>query len=117
MRSYIRPPMWKSSRLGVRGYPRRPGTVRWRFLVGSPPQEHDPDRSQNDLEIQPERIVPDVVEIVLGVQVHGPVAAATHLPPASDPLRHRQTLQLPGLVSSDNVGKLGAGSHEAHITP
>lgn len=47
-----------------------------------------------------------VVQIILCVQMHGIVAAATDLPPSRDPRRHSEALALPGLESD-----LGALQH------
>src|SRR5690349_4275928 len=76
--------------------------------------QDNPERSQENLEIQPDRIVFDVVEILLRVQMHRLITATVDLPPACHPWRNRKASVLPGLVGLDKQGQFGAGSNEAH---
>src|SRR5215475_2287872 len=69
-----------------------------------------------DLDVEPERIVAHVVDVVLGMQVQDTVAAPIDLPPSCEPLRHEQPPVLPGAVMLGNPRQLRAWADHRHIT-
>ncbi len=79
------------------------------------PIQHHGDGAPQNFQVQPERIVLNIVQIILGVQVHGAAAAAIDLPPASHARQHAKALPLPGLVLGGHIRHLGAWADQAHI--
>src|SRR5215216_3351510 len=84
------------------------------LLVRSSPNENNPDRANDDLQIEPDRIILDVIQIVLGVQVHGLVTPAVDLPPPCQTGWHRKTLSLPRLILIDEIRHFRTGTYETH---
>jgi len=73
------------------------------------------DGPPQDLDIQPERVVFDIVQILVGVQVHRLIGPAVDLPPAGQPLWYLKPLALPGFILVDQPGQLRPRSHQAHL--
>jgi len=78
--------------------------------------QHSADGAPKDAQVEQKRVVPNVVQIVLSMQVHGVFAAAAHLPPAGHARRHSEPLSLPALVVLHQQGQFRARPYQAHLS-
>ncbi len=63
---------------GCRAMDKFPGST---TLICAFAAQNDPEGLDQDLNIEPKRVISNVVQIFLGMQVHGLVAATMDLPP------------------------------------
>src|SRR6266496_5713448 len=84
------------------------------LLIRAFPNQYDPDRTHHNLQIQPDGIILDVVQIIFGVQMHRLVAATVDLPPTRETGWDSESFPLPWLVFIDEKRHLGTRAHEAH---
>jgi hypothetical protein len=84
-------------------------------LEGAAPAHDSPHGLHQDLDVEPQRVVLHVVQVFLGVEVHGLVGAPVDLPPAGDALGYGKALALPQVVLFDQVGHLGTRPHQRHL--
>ena len=76
------------------------------------PAQNNPNGTPENLQIKQWRVVADVVQVVLRVQVHQLVAAAVDLPPAGHPRRDGEALALPTFIALHQEGQFGARAAE-----
>jgi hypothetical protein len=78
-------------------------------LITPAEEDYCSDCLKEDHPIQPGGVIPDVVEILFRVEVHGFVAASMDLPPTRKPRGHGEPLSLPGFIFSTKYGISGRG--------
>ena len=111
---YMPPQKMKSAQLNYLGFILPVGGV---LLIRPLAAQNNPSCLNANFNIQPDRIILDVIKIIFGVQMHWLVAAPVDLPPAGQTLRDGETLSLPGLIFLDQVRQFGTRTDQAHMAP
>jgi hypothetical protein len=89
-------------------------TVDWR-LKSSLADQNNIDGFNQNINIQEQRIIPYVVQVIFGVEMHRFITAPLYLPPTRHPLWNGKALALPGFIPCHQVGQFGPGTYQAHF--
>ena len=57
----------------------------------------------------------NIVQVLIGVQVHGVFAAPIDLPPAGNPLGDGKAFALPRLIGLHQPGQFGPRANQTHL--
>src|SRR5437773_8515647 len=68
------------------------------------------------LQVEQKRVIPNVVKVVIPVEIHGLLFAALYLPPTRDAWWHPQSKMLPGVIVANICGQFWPGPDQAHLT-
>ena len=84
--------------------------------IGALATQHHPQGHDQYLQVEPDRIMLDIIQVFLGVQVHGFITAAVDLPPPGHALRHGKAFALPQVIFFNQLWHFRAGPYQAHFT-